>query len=438
MQASGDVAACVLPDGVLLRVLQHLDLLGLATAGSVCKQWHGVAGADGLWSRVLEHEYGAFARAQAPAAAGGSRRRLEQLRTSSLWHAGRAHHRHASTQGARCQRVWSAAWARAAPPAAAQAPEGSRSQAPGVGVLHHLPAAFAVTAAAAGPCGGVLLGCNGAVLDSHAHTTLAPQQTEADEEGVLVGEGLHWEQLRWDRQQQPHMAELARQRRAQQLPPAAGFVARNLHAFSSTPIISVAAGSQHVLALAASGAVFGWGCNNSGQLGLGTGTLHLPTDITAVADAIHREARVCENGMGWWVGGWFVASRRHWQAQPLGACVHTNPTPLPCASDCAQAPADPFVGVACGPSHSVLLTAAGAVCTAGCNKSGQCGQGLELQQVGGASGVACCSCAGSTAVSHGADTLLAPTACCCCCCLCHTVPRLLPAAHVGPPAGAAA
>lgn len=36
---------------------------------------------------------------------------------------------------------------------------------------------------------------------------------------------------------------------------------------------------------------------------------------------------------------------------------------------------------ACGSNHSVLLTNSGAVYTAGCNSSGQCGQDKELQEV---------------------------------------------------------
>lgn len=42
---------------------------------------------------------------------------------------------------------------------------------------------------------------------------------------------------------------------------------------------------------------------------------------------------------------------------------------------------DPVVAAACGVSHSVLLTVAGRVYTAGSNDLGQCGQGLDLQQV---------------------------------------------------------
>jgi alpha-tubulin suppressor-like RCC1 family protein len=39
------------------------------------------------------------------------------------------------------------------------------------------------------------------------------------------------------------------------------------------------------------------------------------------------------------------------------------------------------LAAACGSNHSVLLTESGAVYTAGCNSSGQCGQDSELKQV---------------------------------------------------------
>lgn len=46
-----------------------------------------------------------------------------------------------------------------------------------------------------------------------------------------------------------------------------------------------------------------------------------------------------------------------------------------------QADGDVIVSTACGDAHSALLAASGAVYTAGCNKQGQCAQGMMLQMV---------------------------------------------------------
>lgn len=46
-----------------------------------------------------------------------------------------------------------------------------------------------------------------------------------------------------------------------------------------------------------------------------------------------------------------------------------------------QANGDVITLAACGDAHSVLLATGGAVYTAGCNKHGQCAQGVELQMV---------------------------------------------------------
>lgn len=47
----------------------------------------------------------------------------------------------------------------------------------------------------------------------------------------------------------------------------------------------------------------------------------------------------------------------------------------------AQAEGECAVLAACGTAHSVLLMDTGAVYTAGCNSSGQCGRDLALQEV---------------------------------------------------------
>ncbi|XP_041056996.1 probable E3 ubiquitin-protein ligase HERC3 [Carcharodon carcharias] len=51
-------------------------------------------------------------------------------------------------------------------------------------------------------------------------------------------------------------------------------------ALTGIPVAQIAAGGTHSFALSHSGAVFGWGRNNCGQLGLGdTKTRHLPTYV---------------------------------------------------------------------------------------------------------------------------------------------------------------
>lgn len=72
-----------------------------------------------------------------------------------------------------------------------------------------------------------------------------------------------------------------------------------LKSLSGIPLAQISAGGDHSFALSLSGAVFGWGQNSAGQLGLGdkTGRGHISIEnVSLERSNCHSCAVVCCNG----------------------------------------------------------------------------------------------------------------------------------------------
>ena len=134
---------------------------------------------------------------------------------------------------------------------------------------------------------------------------------------------------------------------------------------------AIAAGSDHVLALTASGQVYAWGYNNDGQLGNGGTTesnvptaVSLPTGVTATAVAAghyHSLALTSAGGIYAWGNN---------SDGQLGN-NSTTQSDVPVA---VQLPAGvTATAVAGGSRHSLALTASGKIYSWGSNSAGQLG-----------------------------------------------------------------
>ncbi len=128
-------------------------------------------------------------------------------------------------------------------------------------------------------------------------------------------------------------------------------------------ITAVAAGSQHTLALASTGAVFAWGANFAGQLGDATTSdssiptmVQLPkgTIVTAIAGGGDHSLALTSQGT---VFAWGDGT-----ATPAVVAV---------------APGTVVTAIAAGFSHNLALTSRGAVISWGANFSGQLGDGTN-------------------------------------------------------------
>jgi alpha-tubulin suppressor-like RCC1 family protein len=105
------------------------------------------------------------------------------------------------------------------------------------------------------------------------------------------------------------------------------------------PIIAVAAGQNHSVALAANGKVYTWGKNNYGQLGIGN----------------------------------IVPSARPVQVKIIDGTTGTAGLPDPVS--------DPVVGISAGGNHTLVRTLSGRVYAWGLNTSGQLGVGANVNQL---------------------------------------------------------
>lgn len=135
-----------------------------------------------------------------------------------------------------------------------------------------------------------------------------------------------------------------------------------------SPIIAIAAGGSHSLALAADGTIYAWGWNGHGQLGLGDYmTRYVPTAASltgnkaiAAGDAhslsLSLDGRMYSTGFNY-VGQLGLGNNNDYNRW-------TVVTGMP-----------PVKAIACGMHHSVALTHTGQVWCAGWNESGQLGTG---------------------------------------------------------------
>ena len=140
-------------------------------------------------------------------------------------------------------------------------------------------------------------------------------------------------------------------------------------------IVAVAAGGAHSLALGASGCVWSWGLNGSGQVGNGSfnnvtlpGTVAGLTDPVAIVAAGYQHSlAVSSNGTLW---AWGLND--HGQ---LGNGT-TNRSAVPVA---VSQPSVNVVALACGDAHTLALDAGGTVWAWGDNSAGQLGDGSSLE-----------------------------------------------------------
>ena len=79
------------------------------------------------------------------------------------------------------------------------------------------------------------------------------------------------------------------------------------------PVVAVAAGYYHTLALAESGNVWAWGTNDKGQLGVGS-------DISAASEP--RLLKALQGG--WWVGEHFSCRQQRWLLLCVMPGTYTN------------------------------------------------------------------------------------------------------------------
>ncbi len=149
-------------------------------------------------------------------------------------------------------------------------------------------------------------------------------------------------------------------------------------------IVTVAAGMGHSLALSKSGAVWGWGCNASGQCGnIGCGSapdLGIPRQVVGRFGSDHLE-RIADvdagmahsvalrnDGTVWAWGG------NSW-GQLGNGTISNSAWPVQVAAPEATGHLEQIVAVAAGSSHSMALRDDGTAWTWGSNARGQLGNG---------------------------------------------------------------
>ena len=148
----------------------------------------------------------------------------------------------------------------------------------------------------------------------------------------------------------------------------------------SRVVTAIAAGSDHALALTEDGAVFAWGSNQYGSLGLGNGTpgFHNPVPvrvgaagalagktITAIAAVSSRGMALTDDGQ---VFGWGI----NWNGELGNGGTASGLVPV--AVDTSGALAGKFVTtLACGSSHTAVLTRDRSIFAWGDNGNGELG-----------------------------------------------------------------
>jgi alpha-tubulin suppressor-like RCC1 family protein len=140
------------------------------------------------------------------------------------------------------------------------------------------------------------------------------------------------------------------------------------------PVIDISAGAFHSLAVTRSGAVYSWGANTNGQLGTGT-TQPSPSAVRLVA-LPDRDSVVAVAGAGFHSLALTRSGRVYaWGDNRIGqdgssAVGVISPTPVQIAG---LPDRDPVVAVCGGFAHSLALTRSGRVYAWGDKNSGQLG-----------------------------------------------------------------
>jgi len=150
---------------------------------------------------------------------------------------------------------------------------------------------------------------------------------------------------------------------------------------ASGPVVQVAAGCEHSLALTSTGQLFAFGGNRYGELGsfthAGTTTPNPTPALVGLPAAAGRPTAIAAGGFHSLVltsGGAIYAFGRN-QYGELGSAAGSGsespiPTPVAVALPGAGAPA---VGLAAGSLHSLAITASGQLYAFGSNRRGQLG-----------------------------------------------------------------
>jgi alpha-tubulin suppressor-like RCC1 family protein len=139
-----------------------------------------------------------------------------------------------------------------------------------------------------------------------------------------------------------------------------------LLAVASEAVVETAVGAEHSLARTASGRVYSWGANESGQLGLGH--TRRPDKPTLV-DLGGREATAVACGSRFSVAAVAGGDVYCWGAGCEGVGQSSRPVRVPLA----VREGDEVVRIACGHGHALALTRQGRVVGWGRNANGQLG-----------------------------------------------------------------
>jgi hypothetical protein len=155
-------------------------------------------------------------------------------------------------------------------------------------------------------------------------------------------------------------------------------VAADQSALSDAPVVSIAPGSGHMLALDADGRLWSWGSNNSGQLGIGVDSSEVTVQPTPVAvDLTNLDgAKVVAVDAS---NGWSVALDEFGRVWIWGKWVYfdgdVQEAVPPSQLDLSALEDARVVSLSAGGSHLLLLDETGQIWAMGNNRYGQLGIG---------------------------------------------------------------
>ncbi|XP_076686712.1 uncharacterized protein LOC143378686 isoform X2 [Andrena cerasifolii] len=146
---------------------------------------------------------------------------------------------------------------------------------------------------------------------------------------------------------------------------------------AGSKIVQIAAGSHHSLALTSDGRVFAWGSNLEGQLGLPDVSglvnkptkVHIPEPVKQISTGYYHSTFLTESGLVYVCG--------ESESGKLGIDVNFSTQAAPKQM---QLPS-PAVHVACGGHHTIILAENGNLYCTGSNSSGQLGLGTNVAEL---------------------------------------------------------
>jgi len=156
------------------------------------------------------------------------------------------------------------------------------------------------------------------------------------------------------------------------------FKPKFIKAFANDRIVQLACGTRHCLALGEDGKVWAWGENSSGQLGNGTYVFaHTPFVLTSLnGRPIRKVACGASHSMVLSMSGRMYS----WGDNSFGQLGTGDTTKLLRPQILKSATAFGATDIACGESHSAFVSRAGKVYTFGAGSSGQLGhQGTDAE-----------------------------------------------------------